>query len=192
MDWKQFIVGVVSSAAWPCVAVIFLLVFRYELTKVAQRLAHLKYKDLEIDFDKIQQQAEELHKEVREERSASSNPVLLSLEDQVLDAIEHAPSAAILLAWSGLEAALASAVARLAISPESPSYRSPAHNIEMLARYAGLPARYVTLLNELRSLRNQVAHHQGSLVSITEDQALHYAQVAMDMLKHLEGLKRRG
>jgi len=192
MDWKQFIADLVSSLAWPTVGAIFLIMFRSELAKIVQRLAHLKYKDLEMDFDKVKQQAQELHQEVAREEPALKSPVFTSLEDQILDAVERAPSAAILLAWSALETAMASAVARLAISPESPSYRSPMHNIEMLSKYGGLSKRHDHLMHEMRILRNKVAHERDSMISITQEQALNYANIAIDMAQHLEQLQRDG
>ncbi len=190
MDWKQFIAQIVSSTAWPVLVIIILLIFKTELAKIAQRLAHLKYKDLELEFDKVKRQAEELHKDLPMELQAPKSPVFTSLEDQILDAVERAPSAAILLAWSGLETAMASAVARLAISPESPSYRSPMLNIETLSKYAGLPQSHSNLLQEMRILRNKVAHEKDAMLSITQEQALNYATVAIDMIQHLGLLKR--
>ncbi len=186
MDWKQFIANLISSLAWPVVAAFFLFTFRNELAKIIRRLAHLKYKDLELDFNTIKQQAQELH----EETKTINNPVFISLEDQILDAVERAPSAAILLSWSALETAIASAVARLAISPEPPSYRSPMHNVEMLIKYSGLNKKYEHLLQEMRMLRNKVAHERDSLLSITQKQALSYANAAIDMIQYLENLQR--
>lgn len=192
MGWKQFIAEIVTSLAWPALVIVILFIFKSELAKVVQRLAHLKYKDLELDFEKVKQQAEELHKEILVEPQALKSPVFISLEDQILDAVERAPSAAILLAWSGLETAMASAVARLAISPESPSYRSPMHNIEMLTKYAGLSKSPASLLHIMRVIRNKVAHERDAMLSITQDQVLNYANVAVDIIQHLEQLKGRG
>jgi len=192
MDWLQFISGLVSSIAWPAVAMTVLFMFRGELSRIIQRIAHLKYKDLELDFEKVKQQAEELHLEVREEPPAIESPVFSSLEDQILDAVERAPSAAILLAWSGLETAIAATVARLAISPEPPSYRSPMHNIEMLSQYGRLSKKHEKLLHEMRTLRNKVAHEQDSLLSISQDQALNYATTAIELIKHFQSYPRVG
>lgn len=192
MEIAELILEYIKALAWPAVAIVILFMFRKEFVKIVQCLAHLKYKDLELDFNKVKQKAEELHKEVLEERPAVKSTVFISLEDQILDAVERAPSAAILLAWSGLETAMASAVARLAISPESPSYRSPMHNIEMLTKYSGLSKDHVNLIQEMRILRNKVAHERDSMLSITQDQALNYASVAKDMIQHLEHLKRSG
>jgi hypothetical protein len=190
MEWKQFIASLVASLAWPAAIAAIVLIFRSELTRILQRLAHLKYRDLELEFEKVRQQAEELHEELPREEPTSRDPVVLSLEDQIWEAVERAPSAAILLAWSVLESAIASAVMRLAISPEPPSFRSPMHNIEMLSKYAALPDQYAHLLNGMRALRNNVAHHRDSTSSITQEQARNYAKIAIDMVQHLEHMQR--
>jgi len=190
MGWKRFITEIISSIAWPCVALGFLLAFRVELSKVIQRLAHVKFKDLELEFNKVRQHAEELHTSMRGKAPAARSPILTSLEDQVLDAVEQAPSAAILLAWSGLETAIAATAARLAISPEPPSYRSPVHNIDMLLKHGDLSQSHSRLLHDMRMLRNKVAHDPESMLSITQDQAMDYARAAIDTANYLESLKR--
>ena len=192
MNWKEFFAEIISNFVWPAVVIFIVFTFRSEFSKIVQRLAHLKYKDLEIDFEKVKQQAEELHKEVLEEGPVEKSPVFTSLEDQILDAVERTPSAAILLAWSGLETAMASAVSRLTTSPEPQSFRSPMHNIEMLTKSGGLSKNHANLLHEMRRLRNKVAHERDSLLSISQDQALTYATSAIDMIQHLEKLKRDG
>lgn len=192
MDWKQFIIGIISNIAWPAIALTLLIMFRTELAKIVRRVAHLKYKDLELDFEKVKQQAEGLHLELAQEKPVLESPVFTSLEDQILDAVERAPSAAVLLAWSGLETAIASAVSRMAISPDSPSYRSPMHNIEMLARNGRLSKSHERLLHEMRNLRNKVAHEQDAMLSISQDQAMNYATTALDLIKHFESYQRLG
>ena len=186
MDWKQFIVGLISNLTWPGVVVIFLLMFKGELSKIVRRIAHLKYKDLELEFEKVKQQAEELHLERNQEDTTIESPTLLSLEDQILDAVERAPSAAILLAWSGLEPAIAGAVSCLAISPDSPSYRSPRHNIDVLIKNGRLSKNHEKLLNEMRILRNKLAHEQDAMLNISQDQALNYADTAIKLIQHFQ------
>lgn len=193
MDWLQFTVGMVSSVAWPVVALTVVFMFRSQLARIVERLAHLKYKDLELDFEKVKQQAEQLHLEREPQPPLTApSPVFNSLEDQILDAVERAPSAAVLLAWSGLETAIAAAVSRLAISPDSPSYRSPMHNIDMLARHSRLSKSHEKLLHEMRMLRNKVAHEQDTTLSISQEQALNYATTAIELMNHFEGYQRGG
>ena len=190
MEWKVFFTEIISSLAWPAVAIFFLSMFRAELAKIVQRLAKLKYKDLELDFEKVKQQSEELQEEFAQEPQRLESPMFASLEDQILDAVERTPSAAILLAWSGLETAIATAVSRLAISSDSPSYRSPMHNIDMLKKAGRLSTKHESLLHELRVLRNKVAHERDSMLSISESQALNYATAAIDLMKHFETYQR--
>ena len=192
MSWKQFIFEIISSLAWPIVTISILFIFKKELAKIIQLLTHLKYKEFELDFDKVKQHAEELYKEIKIEKPLIKSPIFSSLEDQILDAVERAPSAAILLAWSTLESTIASTVSRLAISPESPSYRSPFHNIEMLTKYGGLSKDLSSLLNEMRQLRNKVAHSRDTMLSITQTQAMNYANAAFDIIQFLEQIKRNG
>lgn len=191
MDWLQFTVGLISSVAWPAVALTVIFMFRSELARIVERLAHVKYKDLELDFERVKQQAEQLQLEFEPEPVAQ-NPVFTSLEDQIMDAVERAPPAAILLAWSGLETAIAAAVSRLAISPDSPSYRSPMHNIDMLAQHGRLSKKHESLLLEMRMLRNKVAHEHDSMLSISQEQALNYATTAVELIKHFEAYQRGG
>ncbi len=192
MDWKQFIVDIISNLAWPAVALTFLYMFRTELVKIVQRLARVKYKDLELDFEKVKQQAEQLQLDFAQEEPIVESPVVTSLEDQIMDAVERAPSAAILLAWSGLETAIASAVSRLAISPDSPSYRSPMNNIDALSKNGRLSKKHEKLLQEMRILRNKVAHETESTLSITQDQALSYASASVELIRHFEKYQRNG
>ena len=168
--------------------------FKDELSKIVRRIAHFKYKDLELNFEKVKQHAEELYIEMPQEEPLAEPeiPALLSLEDQILDAVERAPSAAILLAWSGLESAIAGAVSRLSISPDSPSYRSPRHNIDMLLKNGRLSKTHEKLLNEMRILRNKIAHEQEAILNITQEQALNYANTAIDLIKHFQQYQRLG
>lgn len=190
MDWKQFVIGLTSNLAWPCVAVIFLLMFKGELAKIVRRIAHLKYKDLELNFEQIKQHAQELELSKDQEKPSLGSPVLSSLEDQILESVERAPSAAVLLAWSGVETAIAGVVGRLSLSPDSPSYRSPMHNIEMLQKNNRLSKSHYKLLQEMRILRNKIAHEQEAMLNITEEQALNYANTAIDLIKHFQQYKK--
>ena len=194
MDWKQFISSLVGNLSWPIAVFAMFFLFRSEIRKLIQKLAHLKYKDIELDFDKVKQQAEAIHDETipRAAIPMRNGPFYESLEDQILGTIETAPAAAILLAWSALETAIASAVSRKAISAESPSYRSPLHNIEMLEKYGELPKGHVSLMHEMRILRNKVAHHHDAMISISQEQALNYASAAIDLVQYLNRMNGNG
>ena len=186
MDWKQFISSIAESIAWPIAAVFLVLILRNQLARLMEKVRHVKYKDLEVDFEKVKEQAKaiaESEKKLKQIPPAAESPILTSLEEQILDTAERAPAAAILLAWSGIETAMASAVSELAISPDSPSYRSPLHNIEMLEKYGDVPKQYTKLLHHLRKLRNDVAHKFDSLIAISQNQALDYGHAAIEFIR---------
>ncbi len=190
MSWKEFIVNIIDSIVWPVIAGAIIFIFRIEITEMISRLAHLKYRDVELDFDRVKQQSQDLQKEVMREKLAIKEPILTSLEDQIKDAVDRAPSVAILLAWSALESAMAATVSRLAISPDSPSYRSSMHNIDMLVEYAGPSKRHANLIHELRMLRNKVAHERHSMILVKQKQALNYTETALNFIMYLEKLSR--
>lgn len=195
MDWKQFVASIIENTAWPIVVTIMFFLVKDEIGKLIEKIGHLKYKDLELDFDKLKKQSDALEtkpKEIGQKISGKETDSLFSsLEEQILDTVESSPSAAILLSWSTVETALASAVSRLSISPEAPSYRSPLHNIEQLEKQGHLSDVQVKLLHELRILRNKITHEYSSRVSITENQALEYAHLSIEMTSFLNDIKRK-
>jgi uncharacterized protein YutE (UPF0331/DUF86 family) len=192
VDWKEFIALLIGNIAWPVSILCVVLVFRSEIGRLVEKLAHFKYGDLELEFDKVRERARAIQGEVRQatDKRGENGPVFTSLEDQILDTAEKTPGAAIVLAWSALEAAIASTVLRMGISPESPSYRSPLHNIEMLERFGGLTKGYGSLLDEMRILRNKVAHHHDAMMSVSQDQAMSYAKAAIEMIQYLNRMQR--
>lgn len=64
------------------------------------------------------------------------------------------------------------------------------HNIESLERAGRLSKTHKRLLNEMRMLRNKVAHEQNAILSISTNQALDYARTAIDLIKHFESYQR--
>jgi hypothetical protein len=199
MDWKQFVVDMTSHIVWPTAFVLFLFMFRSDMARIVRRIAHLKYKDLEVNFENLEAQSRDLSMNSDDLTPTrgdqiSDKKVLpvsypISLEDQMLDAVDTAPSAAILLAWSGVETAMASAVNRLKISPDAPPYRSPMHNIDALRRYSTLSAKQGNLLTEMRQIRNKIAHEQDEIYAISPNQVKNYVNSAIKMARQFEKLQ---
>jgi uncharacterized protein YutE (UPF0331/DUF86 family) len=194
MDWKQFISSIIEHVSWPIVILIIFVLLREQISKLIEKIGHLKYKDLELDFDNVKKQAEAIGNKKENSykviKDSESEKVFNSLEEQILETVEKAPAAAVLLAWSTLETAIASAVSRLAISTESPSYRSPLHNLDMLEKHSEISKEHVNLLHKMRELRNKIAHEQTITISITEEQALEYSNTAIEFIGTLNDLNR--
>lgn len=194
MDWLEFISNIFSSITWPLIILIIVIIFKRELGSVMKRVSSVKYKDLDIAFKNIKKQAQVILPNTQKRTHVSlatppKNNVIDSLKDQVLNAAELSPLASILLAWSGLEVAIADAVARLTISPDSPSYRSTMHNIDMLSKYTDISPDLISLINKLRKLRNEVAHANVDFSVIASAQVENYVKVTYDIIENLENIK---
>lgn len=194
MDWLEFISNIFSSITWPLIILIIVIIFKRELGSVMKRVSSVKYKDLDIAFKNIKKQAQVILPNTQKRTPVDfappqKNNVIDSLKDQVLNAAELSPLASILLAWSGLEVAIADAVARLTISPDSPSYRSTMHNIDMLSKYTDISPDLISLINKLRKLRNEVAHANVDFSVIASAQVENYVKVTYDIIENLENIK---
>ena len=125
-DLSEFI----SHVAWPITVLIIAFLFRNHLSSILQSVTRLKVPGVELEFDKdvkrITDSAKtlpdsEAETEPSQQPMSESDRIFSSFEEQAIDAATLAPSAAILLAWANVEAALRSAVRRMSL----PSHRRP-------------------------------------------------------------------
>jgi hypothetical protein len=194
MDWKQFIANIVSSLAWPAIALVFILIFRGEVARIVKRLTSLELPGgMKAQFSQLEEKAEkmELEKSKKpkvDEDQPEGKPELASLENQVMDLADRSPSAAVLLAWSGVESAISKTVAKHAVSPEPPLYRSPLHNIKMLEKAGLISTTFLEVLNELRGIRNTIAHTTDAHLIVTTSESLDYARKSLNAINELERL----
>ena len=190
-----FISEIVSHLAWPVTVLIIAILLRKRLGDLLSSITKLKFRDfeLETDFKRLAESAEMLP-EAEAPRQPMSEPDLTfftSFEKQVMDIATRAPFAAILLAWTGVETAMASAVSRMAISPDPPSMRSPGHTLDSLRRFAELPNEVGHMINEMRILRNKVAHDENHRSGISIESAVAYGESAVRVIDFLNGFERR-
>lgn len=198
MDLKQFLASAIEDLAWPITVIIMFFLTRRQIAQLMEKLGKLKYKDLELDFSKIKPQvvvAEGVEASEALENSVAiidpeSKQVFTVLEEQIFDAVDILPSVSILLAWSYVETALSSAVSRAYSELEKP-YASPLKNIQLLDRSGRLSQQQIELLHEMWALRNKLAHEVSSELNIHPEQALDYANTAIEMARFLEGIDRK-
>lgn len=188
MNTLQFISGLVESLVWPVIVIILVVTLRKEIRELLASTTRLRFRDLEMDFQRLAESAKGLPASPSAVERGEAK--YTSIEDQTLYMAEQAPSAAILMAWANVESAMASAVARMAISPDPPQYRSAAHNLEQLQHYAELPRGVIHTIDELRMLRNKVAHDERQRLRISQDEALVYAKTAIRIVDYLNRLTR--
>lgn len=191
-EYLEFISEIVSHLAWPVTVLILVILLRKRLSDLLSSITKLKFRDLEMDFKRLAESAEMLPEDEapRQPISEPNLTFLNSFEKQIMDVATHAPSAAILLAWTGVETAMASAVSRMAISPDPPSMRSPGHTLDSLRRFAELPNEVGDLINEMRELRNKVAYNEHHRSSISTESAVAYGESAVRVINFLNGFER--
>jgi len=191
MTLFEFISSIISSLAWPAIVLIIVFILKNPLSKILISLTKFRYKDLEMEFERLKSSARALPKTIESKTIPESERIIYSsLEEQIADIAPRSPEGAILIAWSTIEAAISSAVMRLAISPEPPSYRSVIHNIEYLKKYTDIDKTVFAAMDDLRVVRNQVAHVRDRRYKISIEQALSYGKTAEKIIKILQNLKR--
>ena len=191
MTLFEFISSIISSLAWPAIVLIIVFILKNPLSKILISLTKFRYKDLEMEFERLQSSADALPETIENETIPESERIIYtSLEEQIHDISQRSPEGAILIAWSTIEAAISSAIMRLAISPVSTSYRSVIHNIECLKKYTNFDNIVFAILDDLRVVRNQVAHARDGRYKVSVEQALSYGKTAEKIIKILQNLKR--
>ena len=191
MTLFEFISSIISSLAWPAIVLIIVFILKNPLSKILISLTKFRYKDLEMEFERLQSSADALPETIENKTIPESERIIYaSLEEQIADISPRSPEGAILIAWSTIEAAISTAIMRLAISPELTSYRSVIHNIECLKKYANLDKTVFAIFDDLRVVRNQVAHARDGRYKVSVEQALSYGKTAEKIIKILQNLKR--
>jgi len=155
MDPLAFVASLVDSLAWPAAVVLLAFVFRHSLTQLIPYLRRLKYKDIELEFDR------QLG-EVREELGpAEALPTALPSGESPVryfrSLAEISPRAAILEAWLEFELTANQAVETLGVTAKGRPL-SMQGLFKALSAHELISHAEVDALTRLRALRNQVVH----------------------------------
>ena len=195
MDWLQFLASLIKSLAWPTTVVTLVVLFRAPVRRALLSLTHLKYKDLELDFE---HELKQLEKEAMAVDITPQPPKRISLtkrdSSQLLQEAEalgqRFPEPAVAVAWQAVEDEMMQAVMRLAIVPDYPGHGSTFKNAELLRAQNAIDQRTFDLLNRMRNLRNMAVHGGHGATSITTDEALEFLALARGVVEKLQSLRR--
>ncbi|MCT4631893.1 MAG: hypothetical protein N4A76_04020 [Firmicutes bacterium] len=181
----EFIASIIDTLAWPIVVLIVVFLFRKPLSKSLLGLSRFKYNDLELNFGR----------ELNKIEDAIDNSKLIvdseSYEKNKMDALditEINPFAAIIVAWMEIEKEIGNLINKLAISPDYPGYNSSLKNINLLKEQGYIDSLTYELINDLRHLRNQVAHNKIEAVTYLE--AVKYCKLANKISNTLKNITR--
>lgn len=183
MDTLSFVASVIASVAWPITLLCGLLMFRQSIGDLLPNIRRLKYKDIEADFGVELEAVKKISADLSEMKNfphAHSSGKL----QQLYVLASAAPNAAVRKAFREVEYA---ARQRLVDENALPDMNSatPYHSLQkMLGAKGILDTNGVTVFNELRTLRNKVAHVDEYEVS--SEQATEYVEIAWAMVETLK------
>jgi hypothetical protein len=194
MNWLQFIESLVRSLAWPVTVFALVFLLRTPLRQVLLTLTSLRYKDLELDFGRELKQLEEKARSIditpAQPKSLFANKDSSQLINDAAKLTQEFPQAAVAIGWQAIEDELASAIMRLAISPDPPSHGSAAKNVQLLREHGVIDEATVELLNRMRKLRNMAVHHTNNGATVTSSDAAEFLALAGGVAERLRALRR--
>src|SRR5579859_300435 len=180
MDCLTFIASIIKSLAWPLAVIVIVLVLRKPLGSLLPLLQRLKYKDLELDFGK---RVEEVSDEVaRELPGETTSPLPASDSSAIARLAEVSPRSAVLEAWREVEIAAIDAARKVggeAFRTKTLTYQA----IRFLEQNESLERNVISLLRDLRGLRNEAAHAPD--FALSKESAQEYASSAAAVARHL-------
>jgi len=175
-----------ATLAWPILTVFLVLLLRKPIKELIPLVTRLKYRDLELDFERNMAVARaEIQEEFPSRRDALSAGAIST--GPLMKLAETSPPAAIMKAWEQVEVAARLAAHRGGLfSPAEVT--NTTRVIRALEEGRVIGTRKVDLLHDLRGLRNLAAHSPDFALS-THD-ALDYIQWAQSMVDYLETAHR--
>lgn len=172
MGWLEFAAELVHAVAWPIVALVLAVLLRGPIVGLVPLLRRLKYKDLELEFEKALEEVQSTNLPVKPDVIAFG---LQDLGQDILRLAQISPRAAILESWMHVEAA-----SREALAASHPQLGEPmtAQTIGRALQQAEiLTGHNLETFHRMRSLRNLAAHTQD--FSVSPETAADYARNAM-------------
>ncbi|GLQ29857.1 hypothetical protein [Litoribrevibacter albus] len=179
MNWMEFIIGLLNALAWPAVLLVVIYTFKQQLLLIAPFTKKLKFKDFEVEFgkdiDQLLEKAQTAFPDLR------SDP-----KTRLIQSARHLPNSCILEAWDQLHLAAQTLTQNhfpeANISDSTP-YKDTAN---FLTEQEVLDQRKSKLFNELRLLRNKIAHAEGYEVGGQE--AVQYIELCFRLIRFLEDM----
>lgn len=182
----DYLVRIIEALAWPGVALIALFVLRGPIADLIPMLQRLKYKDLELEFER---DLDKLREEARDARSKTTLPpsdesVVADLDYYLQQVRESSPRNAVIEAWLGLESSAVSTATHFKLMPEQARVTASSA-LKALVTAGVLSDNDMRIINELRLLRNKAVHELSA--SISEYEAAKFLEISRDVSDIIAG-----
>lgn len=181
MDWLTFIAEITKAIAWPIAIVIAVAIFRAPLLTLLHELKRLKWKDVELEFEKEVLKAKAELPQVQVSTQPATQLIEGDSEARLLNLLEISPKAAVLEAWLQVEREALELLRRKQVA--LPPSITPLRTLELLLQHKLLDKNGQALFNAIRKLRNRAVHENET--EISEKAALDYISMASEMIKSL-------
>lgn len=180
MNNLEFIIALLDKLLWPCTILVIFLAFRKPILSMFHTFKNVEISTsgLKIEFDNDISQLNETAREAFPvEEHEESSAKLYSLASTL-------PNAAIIESWKTVEAAADKLIKKF--NPDIIFEGSaPYKQMEGLLRDQHLiDAKKVKIFNDLRILRNKVAHWKN--YEIDKEQAIEYVDIALKLANYLK------
>jgi len=187
MDTGDLVVRIVQAVAWPLAIIIIVFILRGPIGQAILTLSRLRYKDLEVEFNKALKDAESKAEELElpspeDMRSVSEPAVSTSPYNALLEMARRYPRAAITEAWRTVELSALEAANAQGIEVRGPKARRDA--IHNLAERTQLGESTLHLYEKLRKIRNEAAHSVG--FEVDPEEAVRYVDLALGLARRLQ------
>lgn len=177
MTLLEFIIQLLDKIIWPATLITLILMLRKPLRALIPFLKRAKLSELEVEFD---QQLADAQRTASKELPKSAPDWRVEL----IQLAQYMPNAAVLEAWNKLEmkttAFLENQNQTLPTTSEQP-YKALQ---DLLAEEELLEVKRLKLFDELRQLRNKVAHAKN--YKISSEQATLYVSLTLQLIDSLE------
>ncbi|ABV38696.1 conserved hypothetical protein [Shewanella sediminis HAW-EB3] len=181
MDWMQFVVALADKLAWPVVLVFGVITLKGPISKLIPLAKKLKFKDLEVEFGQelkaISQKVEGAFPALKQDRKI----VLIATAN-------HLPNSAVIEAWDEVDIAAEILIKSRCQNIELSVDTRYKHIESILIKEELINTKQGKLFNELRQLRNRVAHAVGYEVGRAE--AMQYIELCFTLIEHLNSVSR--
>ncbi|MGB2058636.1 MAG: hypothetical protein ACPHVS_05475 [Alcanivorax sp.] len=182
----EYLVRIIEILVWPGVALIALFVLRRPIADLIPMLQRLKYKNLELEF---QRDLDKLREETRDARLKTTLPpsdesVVVDLDYYLQQVRESSPRNAVIEAWLGLESSAVSTATHFKLMPKRARV-SASSALKALVTAGVLSDNDMRIINELRFLRNKAVHELSAIIS--EYEAAKFLEIARDVTDIIAG-----
>jgi hypothetical protein len=176
VDWKEFISGLVDALAWPVAIGLIVYWVREPLRQRLRQLRRARYRDAELEFDELVDEAEVTLDRAELSRPSPEPPTAEpALFTELATEIASAPRAAVIEAWLAVERELEVLAGHSGIELTGRPW-TPEGLAFALARRNVIDTALAAAIVDLHSARNAAAHGRG--YTVERDSVVEFVKLA--------------